>query len=83
MSENVNRLNAKLLRAERQRDELVRENLRLRDFLLARAKECEACGGTGCVTVTVTLYDEAVNDFVEDRQEPCGDCLDIREVLEC
>lgn len=62
-------------------DAVVADNLRLRDKLLEFAKECSACNGTGVVTVTVTMYDEAVDDFVEDRQQPCGDCADIRAVL--
>jgi len=68
---NVNRLNGRILTLERERDELVRANFKLRDFLLKKANECESCGGKGVVTV-----------LVPRREEPCGDCLDIRAVLD-
>lgn len=61
---------ARILQLERERDALFRANLKLRDFLLRKARECASCGGTGCVTV-----------MVPRRVEKCGDCLDIREVL--
>lgn len=50
---------------------LIEENTRLRDKLLAIAKECAACDGTGCVT-----------DGFQLRVIPCPDCEDIRAVLE-
>lgn len=63
-------------------DRVVTQNLAMRDFLLARAKECEACGGTGCVTVMryagAPLYFEG--EKVE-RVEDCGECEPIRELL--
>ena len=52
-------------------------NLRLRDFLLARAKECPSCGGTGIVTVLIRSGSKAG----EERQEKCGDCESLRAVL--
>lgn len=54
---------------------LCADHLRARDKLLEIAKECASCGGTGCVTIKhLPPYPDTV--------EPCGDCLDIREVLE-
>lgn len=83
MSSRIVDLTARVLQVERQRDELFRANLKLRDYLLARARECEACGGTGCVTVMryagAPLYFEG--EKIE-RVEPCGDCHDLREVLQ-
>ncbi|HEY3679005.1 MAG TPA: hypothetical protein VGL45_09815 [Bradyrhizobium sp.] len=55
---------------------LCADHLRARDKLLEIAKECASCGGTGCVTVRYEY-----NEISRDRVEPCGDCLDIREVL--
>lgn len=57
---------------ERERDGLRAENCKLRDFLLARARECESCDGTGCATV---------HEETGPRVEACGDCYPIRDVL--
>lgn len=54
---------------------LCADHLRLRDKLLELANECSSCSGTGCVTITEDGGEGA------QRVEPCGDCLDIREVL--
>jgi hypothetical protein len=62
--------------AQRERDSLREVNCKLRDYLLARAKECEACDGCGVVTVYTT---DIMND--PGHQEPCGDCYALREVL--
>jgi hypothetical protein len=50
-------------------------HLRMRDKLLELAKACPSCNGTGIVTV----YDEDRNEV---RGEECGDCADIRAVLD-
>jgi hypothetical protein len=71
-------VNRKILLLERERDQLREVNSRLRDFLLARAKECESCGGTGCVTVKYYFA-----DVENERVEDCGDCYDYRAVLAC
>ena len=60
-----------------ERNQLREVNSRLRDKLLEIAKECSSCGGTGVVTVRYEY-----NGISRDRAEPCGDCLDIREVLD-
>jgi hypothetical protein len=70
----VNRLNSRIVKLERERDQLVRTNLKLRDLLLKQAKECTSCDGAGVVTVIDS-------DTDRERQEPCGDCYPIREVL--
>lgn len=59
-------------------DIVVAENLRLRDKLLEVAKECTGCEGTG--VHTVRGFENRGRAF--ERQEPCPDCADIREVLE-
>jgi superfamily II helicase len=68
-------LTARLLKVERERDELVRVNFKLRDKLLELAKDCATCKGTGCISVRP--QDEAV----WGRTLPCPDCEDIRELL--
>jgi hypothetical protein len=58
----------------------IKENLKLRGKLLEVAKECAECDGTGVVTVLQNL--EAIYvDNVGERQEPCPQCADIRELL--
>lgn len=49
------------------------ENGRLRDKLLAMARECAGCGGTGRVTERL---------LQAERTVPCEDCADIRKTLE-
>lgn len=51
-------------------------NCRLRDKLLEICAACEACGGTGVVTVK-----SHPRGVLVERQEDCGECLDIRECL--
>ena len=63
-------------------DELARlraENLRLRDKLLEIAKQCSSCDGTGLVTVHFAGNEGAPEWDADDQ--PCGDCIDIREAL--
>ena len=71
----VSTLNAKLVKAERERDQLREVNCKLRDKLLEIAKECSECGGTGCIT-------RIDNIAMPGRVEECPDCADIRSVLE-
>jgi len=70
----VSDLTARLLQVQRQRDQLRMENLRLRDKLLEWAAECASCDGKGVVTIIENIA-------MPGRQEVCGDCLDIRELL--
>lgn len=61
---------------------LVASNLKMRDKLLALAKECAACGGTGSVRVYHRVGRRySPGETVTERIEPCGDCIDIREAL--
>lgn len=57
-------------------DAVVAENVNLRDKLLELANECSGCDGTGVQTVWFTA-----DELPCERQEPCGDCSDIRKVL--
>lgn len=68
---------AKLVVVERERDSLREVNCKLRDKLLEIAKECSGCAGKGVVTV---IYE--VRGKEKTRVQDCGDCLDIRAVLE-
>lgn len=72
-------LTHKLLILEKERDELREENVKLRNKLLELANQCQSCDGVGVVTVMVPrpLY----RGVVVSREEPCGDCHDIRELL--
>lgn len=56
------------------RSELIAENIKLRDKLLELAQSCTECGGTGVQT--------RFSFTEEERQQPCDDCADIRELLE-
>lgn len=73
---------AELLSAQRERDQLRVVNSKLRDKLLELAKECSSCGGTGVVTVMAPPDSRLYSGVLISREQPCGDCLDIREVLE-
>jgi hypothetical protein len=65
---------ARILQLERERDELFRANLRLRDVMLKRAKDCKKCGGTGC--------EKTCNDSGRVVAAlPCPECKDFRAVL--
>ena len=57
---------------------LREQNLRMRDYLLALAKECIRCHGTGLRTLNY------VRDGIEmdADDQPCPDCAEIRAVLE-
>lgn len=61
-------LNARLLLAERERDELQRVNFKLRDKLLEICAECSDCNGVGVQTIL-------------GETGPCPACEDIRELL--
>lgn len=61
-----------------QHHNLLTENVRLRDKLLEIAKECSECDGTG--VHTVRGFEGRGQAF--ERQQPCRDCADIRELLE-
>jgi DnaJ-class molecular chaperone len=74
----VNRLNGRIIKLERERDELVRANLKLRDFLLQRANACERCGGSGSIN---QLKDKAL-PYLGTTPVPCPDCADLRKVLD-
>lgn len=92
MSETVNRLNARLIRVEKQRDQLAKEaldlavqlrtlraeNLRYRDKLLELAAGCKSCQGTGCVEDVV----EHARFGPQVQTIECESCLDIRTLLE-
>lgn len=69
----------RILQLERERDELREINCKLRDKLLELANQCQSCDGVGVVTVMVPrpLY----SGVVVSREEPCGDCHDLRELL--
>lgn len=56
-----------------QHHNLLTENARLRDKLLELAQSCTECGGTGVQT--------RFSFTEEERQQPCDDCADIRELL--
>jgi hypothetical protein len=61
---------------------LCADNLRMRDKLLALAKECASCGGLGTVAVMRYAGDPLYFEGGKvERVEPCGDCADIREAL--
>lgn len=77
----VNQLNARLIQLERERDTLRAENVKLRNKLLEVAKECSGCEGTGVVTVMREPDSHLYSGVLISREEPCGDCLDIREAL--
>jgi hypothetical protein len=64
-------LTRKVLLLEKERDQLREINLKLRDKLLELAKECDPCGGTGCVKT----------DCEPIMVIDCPACLDIRELL--
>jgi hypothetical protein len=49
---------------------------RLRDYLLKLAQACEACAGTGWVTLHCGALPE-----LDAEAQVCGDCLEVREVL--
>jgi rubrerythrin len=66
----ITTLTARLLKAERERDDLVITNLRLRDKLLDLARNCGYCGGIG------TVYQKAA------PPSPCPLCTHIRKVLD-
>lgn len=51
------------------------ENVRLRNCVLAVAKECAECGGTGCVTA------RSIMGTGSEMVLPCPDCADLREAL--
>jgi hypothetical protein len=76
VSDTVNRLNARLLKLERERDALFRANLKLRDKLLELCRNC-SCDGTGCSTEVYTLHGKSAERVIE-----CPDCEDIRKCLE-
>jgi hypothetical protein len=67
---------SRILQLERERDALVRANLKLRDFLLAQARECKSCEGTGCSTEVYTLHGQSAERVID-----CPDCAPEREVL--
>jgi hypothetical protein len=69
----VEELNRKVVRLERDRDQLREQVCRLRDKLLEYANECIGCDGKGVVTVV---------DGEAERVELCGECADLRELLE-
>lgn len=77
----INRLNGRIVQLERERDILRDENVKLRNKLLEVAKECSSCNGTGVVTVMREPDSHLYSGVLISREEPCGDCLDIREVL--
>jgi bacterioferritin-associated ferredoxin len=55
------------------------QNEKLLSKLREIANECGSCGGTGCVSVLqASLFDGRMKPVTED----CGDCLDIRELLQ-
>jgi hypothetical protein len=67
----------RIIQLERERDDLVRTNFKLRDKLLELAKQCNKCDGTGCVTKRwLDGYFKP-----QERVEDCPKCHDIREVL--
>jgi rubrerythrin len=66
----VNHLNARLIGLERERDELVRVNFKLRDKLLELARKCGYCRGAGTVPEK------------SGPPSPCPLCTHIRKVLE-
>lgn len=68
---------AQLLLIQRERDALRETNCKLRDKLLDLAKQCDKCGGTGCVTK------RWLDEYFKPREqgEDCPKCHDIREVL--
>lgn len=68
-------LTVKLLKAERERDDLRQINMKLRDKLLEIAKDCHVCDGTGLTSVRP--QDEAV----WGRTLPCPECEDLRDLL--
>jgi hypothetical protein len=72
---NVRDANARILLLERERDQLMRAHLKMRDKLLEYAKECIKCDGAGMVTV---------NHPPPQRPtvEPCPSCADLRELLD-
>lgn len=53
-------------------DDLISENLKLRDKLLELATTCAECGGKG--------WRPGILD--SDGPQPCRECADIRKVLE-
>jgi hypothetical protein len=61
---------ARIIQLERERDDLVRSNLKLRDKLLDLARKCGYCRGVG------TIPDKAGPPL------PCPVCTHIRKVLE-
>ena len=54
---------------------ILAENVRLRDKLLALAKECAGCRGSG----RIPLSDELQAAF--GKTQDCPDCEDIRAAL--
>lgn len=69
---------ARILQLERQRDELQRVNFKMRDALLAYAKECIKCDGTGCVP----FEDDVFHEREVVRTVPCPVCYDLRELID-
>jgi rubrerythrin len=66
----VEDLNRRVVLLERERDDLVRVNFKLRDKLLDLARKCGYCGGIG------TVYQKT------QPPSPCPLCTHIRKVLE-
>lgn len=84
----INRLNSRIVKIERERDDLQRANFKLRDKLLEFAKSCARCGGTGMQTDYVDDGNRLIPEGDRRRDtgravtRECKDCADIREVLE-
>lgn len=57
-------------------------NLKMRDYLLALAAECQRCGGTGSVSVQYggDGYGSKCSALA-DGEKPCPRCREIREAL--
>jgi rubrerythrin len=66
----ITTLTARLLKAERERDDLVRANFKLRDKLLDLARKCGYCRGAGTIPEKT------------GPPSPCPVCAHIRKVLD-